>query len=103
MMGPYYDYSISVFDGIEDASARSRCDPIGAITSRLWAKTPCPVIHQSIRDAQAQLHTGHQDIRTYSSNAIAAAPTITTTPPTTNTVLLRTFPPPSTLSPATSA
>jgi hypothetical protein len=31
----------------------------------------------SIRDAQAQLHTGHQDIRTYFSNMIEADPTTT--------------------------
>jgi hypothetical protein len=41
-----------------------------------WAKTDktmLPVINQSVRDARAQLHTGHQDIRTYFSKATVAA------------------------------
>jgi hypothetical protein len=42
-----------------------------------------PVINQSVRDARAQLHTGHQDIRTYFSKAtVAAATTNTSTTPT---------------------
>jgi hypothetical protein len=45
----------------------------------------------SIRDAQAQLFTGHQDIRTDFSNTTAAEPittlTATTTAPTTPTAL----------------
>jgi hypothetical protein len=48
------------------------------------------VIHQSIRDAQAQFHTVHQHIRTYFSDATATEPTTTATPtaytaPTTST------------------
>ena len=31
-----------------------------------WAKTILPVINQSVRDAHAQLHTGHQGIRSIS-------------------------------------
>jgi hypothetical protein len=34
----------------------------------VWAKTMFPVIHQSIREARAQLRTGHHDIRTYFSD-----------------------------------
>jgi hypothetical protein len=30
-----------------------------------WFKTFDPVINQSVRDARAQIHTGHQDIRSY--------------------------------------
>jgi hypothetical protein len=33
-----------------------------------WAKTMFPVIHQSIREARAQLRTGHHNIRTYFSD-----------------------------------
>jgi hypothetical protein len=36
------------------------------------AKTMLSVISQSVRDARAQLHTGHQDMRTYFSQATAA-------------------------------
>jgi hypothetical protein len=32
----------------------------------VWAKTMLPVINQSVHDARAQLHTGHQDIRFFS-------------------------------------
>jgi hypothetical protein len=38
-----------------------------------------PVINQSVRDAQAQLHTGHQDIRTYFFDATVAAAAMATT------------------------
>jgi hypothetical protein len=38
-----------------------------------WAKTMLPVINQSVRDARAQLHTGHQDIRTYFFDSTVAA------------------------------
>jgi hypothetical protein len=34
-----------------------------------WAKTMLPVIDRSVRDARAQLQTGHQDIRIYFSQA----------------------------------
>jgi hypothetical protein len=37
-----------------------------------WSKSMLPVIHRSISDARAQLQTGHQDIRSYFSQAIAA-------------------------------
>jgi hypothetical protein len=30
-----------------------------------WAKTMLPVINRSVRDARAQLRTGHQDLRSY--------------------------------------
>jgi hypothetical protein len=36
------------------------------------------------RDAQAQFHTGHQDIRTFFSDTTAAEPTTITTPTATN-------------------
>jgi hypothetical protein len=50
----------------------------------------------SIRDTQAQLHTGHQDIRTYFSSTTAAELTTTTKftanpTPTTDTALHRTL------------
>jgi hypothetical protein len=63
-----------------------------------WAKTTFPPIHQSIRDTQEQLHTGHQDIPTHFSNTTAVPPTTTTTPTATtaqttnNTVLPHTLP-----------
>ncbi len=34
-----------------------------------WAKTMLPVINRSVRDARSQLQTGHQDIRSYFSDA----------------------------------
>jgi hypothetical protein len=37
-----------------------------------WAKTMLPVIKQSVRDAQAQIQTGHRDIRGFFSRATAA-------------------------------
>jgi hypothetical protein len=40
------------------------------------------VISQSVRDAHAQLHTGHQDIRTYFSQATTTTTAHTTTIPT---------------------
>jgi hypothetical protein len=47
------------------------------------------VIHQTIRDARAQLHTGHQYFRDYFSDTTAAEPTtnatgVPTTPVTNN-------------------
>jgi hypothetical protein len=30
-----------------------------------WAKTMLPIINRSVRDARAQLQTGHQDLRSY--------------------------------------
>jgi hypothetical protein len=68
---------------------------ISRISDRVaWAKTMFPVIHQSIRDAQAQFRTGHQDIRTYLSDTTAAETTTTTisttpTSPTTTTARTR--------------
>jgi hypothetical protein len=55
-------------------------------TSALAAcvKTIFPVINQSVRDARAEIHTGHLDIRSYFSDAAAAA-TATTTRPITAT------------------
>jgi hypothetical protein len=38
-----------------------------------WVKTIFPVNNQSVRDARAEIHTGHQDIRSYFSDAAAAA------------------------------
>jgi hypothetical protein len=35
-----------------------------------WAKPMFPLIHQSIREAGAQLHTGHHNIRAYFSYTI---------------------------------
>jgi hypothetical protein len=52
------------------------------------------VIHLSTRDPQAQFHTGHQDIRYFSSTiGVELSPTTTpttTTAPTTNTARTRT-------------
>ena len=53
-----------------------------------WAKTMLPVINRSVRDARAQLRTGHQDIRSYFSNATVdttdhAEPIPTATSPST--------------------
>jgi hypothetical protein len=45
-----------------------------------WVETISPVINQSVRDARAQIHTGHQDIRSYFSDAAAAATATTTSP-----------------------
>jgi hypothetical protein len=36
-----------------------------------WVKTTLPVINQSVRDAQAQIRTGHRDIRGFLSRATA--------------------------------
>jgi hypothetical protein len=36
---------------------------------RAWAKTMLPAITQSVRDASTQIKTGHQDIRSYFSQA----------------------------------
>jgi hypothetical protein len=47
-----------------------------------WAKSMFPVITQSFRDARAQIHTGHQDIRTYLFGATVAGTATTTTPAT---------------------
>jgi hypothetical protein len=47
-----------------------------------WAKTMLRVINQSVRDARAQLHTGHPDIRSYFSDATGATEATTTTPAT---------------------
>jgi hypothetical protein len=53
-----------------------------------WAKTMLPVINRSVRDARAQLLPGHQDIRSYFSNATVdttdhAEPIPTATSPST--------------------
>jgi hypothetical protein len=52
-----------------------------------------PVINRSVRDARAQLQTGHQDTRSYFSNATVAttdhAATIPTLSPFTHSSLLR--------------
>jgi hypothetical protein len=37
-----------------------------------WAKTMLPVINRSIRDARAQLRTGHQDLRSHFPRATVA-------------------------------
>jgi hypothetical protein len=37
-----------------------------------WAKTMLPVINRSVRDARAQLQTGHQDLRSYFPQATVA-------------------------------
>jgi hypothetical protein len=37
-----------------------------------WAKTMLPVINRSVRDACAQLRTGHQDLRSYFPKATVA-------------------------------
>jgi hypothetical protein len=44
-----------------------------------WAETTLPIINQSFCDARTQLHTGHQDILTYFSEAIMAPVAIATT------------------------
>jgi hypothetical protein len=51
-------------------------------TSALAArvKTIFPDINQSVRDVRAQIHTGHQDIRSYFSDATVTASATTTTP-----------------------
>ena len=43
-------------------------------TSKLlaWVKTMLPVMNRSVHDARAQLQTGHQDIRSYFSQATVA-------------------------------
>jgi hypothetical protein len=46
------------------------------------AKIMFPVITQSVRDARAQIHTGHRDIRTYLFGATVAGTATTTTPAT---------------------
>jgi hypothetical protein len=44
-----------------------------------------PVINRSVRDARAQLQTGHHDIRNYFSQATVATPGATSiTPPVTS-------------------
>jgi hypothetical protein len=43
-----------------------------------WVKTISPVINQSVSDARAQIHTGHQDILSYFSDAAVAATATTT-------------------------
>jgi hypothetical protein len=49
-----------------------------------WA-TMLPVINRSVRDARAQLQTGHHDIRNYFSQATVATPGATSiTPPVTS-------------------
>jgi hypothetical protein len=45
-----------------------------------WTTTIFPVIHHSIREARAQLRTGHCEIRTYFSDMTAAEPTTNATP-----------------------
>jgi hypothetical protein len=57
-----------------------------------WAKKLFPAMHQSIRNAQPKLHTGHRDIHASFFSTAVAPPTTTTTPtattaPTTNTAL----------------
>jgi hypothetical protein len=39
-----------------------------------WAKTMLPVINRSVRDARAQLQTGHQDLHSYFSQVTVATP-----------------------------
>jgi hypothetical protein len=60
--------------------------PLEAQTSALlaWTKTMLPAINRSVRDACTQINTGHQDIRSYFSQATvatmedtAATPTVT--------------------------
>jgi hypothetical protein len=51
-----------------------------------------PDIHRSIREARAQLRTGHHDIRPYLSNMAATEPTTNATPTTPtaqNTTIVR--------------
>jgi hypothetical protein len=49
-------------------------EPLQTHTSALqaWAKTMLPAITQSLRDASTQILTGHQDIRSYFSQATLA-------------------------------
>jgi hypothetical protein len=47
-----------------------------------WAKIMLPVITQSVRDARAQIHTGHQDIRNYLLGATVAGTATATIPAT---------------------
>jgi hypothetical protein len=47
-----------------------------------WDKTGLPVINQSVCDAQAQLRTGHQDIRGFFSRRPVATTDYTATIPT---------------------
>jgi hypothetical protein len=56
-----------VFDVPHEERLQSRTTELLA-----WAKTMLPVINRSVRDARAQLQTGHQDIRSYFSNATVA-------------------------------
>jgi hypothetical protein len=46
-----------------------------------WVKTMLPVINQSVRDAQAQIRTGHRDIRGFISRATAVTTDQTATIP----------------------
>jgi hypothetical protein len=39
---------------------------------RAWVKTMLPAITQSVHDASTQIKTGHQDIRSYFSQATLA-------------------------------
>ena len=47
-----------------------------------WAKAMLPVINRSVRDARAQLQTGHQDIRSYFSQTTVATTNQTAARPT---------------------
>jgi hypothetical protein len=47
-----------------------------------WAKSMLPVINRSVRDARAQLQTGHQDIRSCFSQATVATTNQTAARPT---------------------
>jgi hypothetical protein len=50
-----------------------------------WAKTMLPAINRSVRDARTQINTGHQDIRSYFSQAtLATTGDIAATPPVTS-------------------
>jgi hypothetical protein len=63
-----------IFDTPLDEQLRMRTPEI-----TVWNTTMFPVINESIRDAQAQITTGHGDIRAYTTDR-----TISPTEPTTN-------------------
>jgi hypothetical protein len=67
-----------IFDTLLEEQLRMRTPEITA-----WNTTMSPIINQSIRDAQAQIATGHKDIRAYKIDR-TTPPTETTTNAATN-------------------
>jgi hypothetical protein len=72
-------------------SATGRTTSTRTAALRAWVKTMLPAITQSVHDASTQIKTGHQDIRSYFSQATLATTDDTAVPPpvTSNTVSQR--------------